>query len=68
VAEEAVELPGDVTELIAEPASGVVRVGEDGSRGHDEDFGYPIVDVEDRGGGEPAALREAEVGYHLQGR
>jgi hypothetical protein len=26
------------------------------------------MNVEDGGGSEPAALREAQVGYHLQGR
>ena len=49
-------------------ALGVVCFGEHGSCGHGKDLGDLVGDVAHSRGSEPAALREDEVGYHLQGR
>ena len=64
--EEAVELLGDATELITEPALGVVCIREHGGCGHGKDLGHPVVDVADGRGSKPAALSKDEVGYYLQ--
>jgi hypothetical protein len=66
VAEEVVEFLGDATELMTDPALGVVCIGEHGGCGHGKDLGDPVVNVEDRRGSEPAALRKDEVGCYLQ--
>jgi hypothetical protein len=68
VTEEAVEFLGEATELMTEPALGIVGIGEHGSSGHGKDLGNLVGDVADGRGSEPTALREDEVGYHLQGR
>ena len=67
MAEEVVEFLGDATELMTDPALGVVCIGEHGGRSYGKDLGDPVANVEDCRGSEPAALREEEVGYHLQG-
>jgi hypothetical protein len=68
VTEEAVDLLGDATELITEPALGVVCIREHGGCGHGKDLGDLVGDVADGRGSKPAALREDEVGYYLQFR
>ena len=61
-----VEVLGDTSELVSEPALGVVGVREDGGRRCGQDRRDLVMDVEDGGGGEPAALGEDEVRRYLQ--
>jgi hypothetical protein len=53
---------------MTQPALGVVCIGEHGGCGHGKDLRDLVLIVEDGRGSEPAALREDEVGYYLQGR
>ena len=66
MSKETVEVLGDTSELVAEPALGVVGIWEHGGRRCGEDCRDLVMDVEDGGGGEPAALGEDEVRRYLQ--
>jgi hypothetical protein len=65
VTEEAVEDLGDAAELAAQPASGVIGVGEDGGGRCGEDGRGLVVHIEDGRGGKPAALGEDQVRNYL---
>jgi hypothetical protein len=59
--EEAVEVIRDRAQLVAEPAPGVIGVGQERGRSGGEDRRGLVADVEDGRGCEPAAPGEDEV-------
>lgn len=66
MAEGVVEPHGCLAELVAEPGLRVVGVGDERGDGGGEHGGGLVVDVENGGGCEPAALGEDQVGGDLQ--